>query len=719
MTVGTKEKDEYTAGYHFWMFAWVPYTIFLAYQLWVKLKHETFLSNNMLNHTDASEKNSNSDKRSEMLSEWWGNSLILDTKVLSDRKHYIKFIGIVMLISNLTLVIFKQWVPTKTTSFYMEYAEVFMINIYMWFFVLKDPKIWMMSTVASILVLNLYNFLYKDDKDLVDNLTTSINWWISHWFFMAYWQKENALHRVLYFTSMDKGKIGQNEFLKMLMERINSWWNFELLSDQAIDSLYSEGKRDLNEIRRFEDENPEVTGNFESESRDNKKFDDKLHFMVYNEENVEEEIGAKDLLIDDEFKKNYEIKDIVGDSIREYSIKIAPITFTNNQKSLLIVFNDVSEKLRLKESKISDWMKTIMLWSISHELRSPVNQINGMLSLLQPTLKTSEQQRLLKIANSSNEILRIKISDMLDYYEIETKSFKTEIVKFNPREHLKFLESLFVCLIDKKNVKLYFFVHKQTPKYIYHDSKRIIQILVNLLSNAIKYTKKGAILVIVDWQQTGRFKHKPEGIIKFTVSDSGWGIPKDKKNNLFKFLDFSQFKENFDSNVDNINPSNTKLAGTGLGISQKIAKQLNSEIEVNSIVGAGSKFYFHLETSTVKESPIFCPFSYAYANRKKRMNLEDREINVKLSKTIVNPQVNEVEIKNAPRKRSFSIDDGNLNAVKNNKKFRFILEPDIWNKLLFFRNYENISHHNKNSYTLVDIDQVHNISKVIKLELSN
>jgi hypothetical protein len=94
-------------------------------------------------------------------------------------------------------------------------------------------------------------------------------------------------------------------------------------------------------------------------------------------------------------------------------------------------------------------------------------------------------------------------------------------------------------------------------------------------------------------------------------------------------------------------------------------------------VGAGSKFYFHLETSTVKESPIFCPFSYAYANRKKRMNLEDREINVKLSKTIVNPQVNEVEIKNAPRKRSFSIDDGNLNVVKNNKKFRFILEPDI------------------------------------------
>lgn len=359
-------------------------------------------------------------------------------------------------------------------------------------------------------------------------------------------------------------------------------------------------------------------------------------------------------------------------------------------------------------------MKTIMLCSISHELRSPVNQINGMLSLLQPTLKTSEQQRLLKIANSSNEILRIKISDMLDYYEIETKNFKTEIIKFNPREHLKFLESLFVSLIDKKNVKLYFFVHKQTPKYIYHDSKRIIQILVNLLSNAIKYTKKGAILVIVDWQQTGRFKHKPEGIIKFTVSDSGCGISKEKKKNLFKFLDFSQFKDNLDNGVDNINPSNPKLAGTGLGISQKIAKQLKSEIEVNSIVGAGSKFYFQLETSTVKESPIFSPFSFAYANRKKKMNLESYEEGFKLSKTILRPHVAEVELKKSSRKRSYSIDDGNLNSISK-KKFQFVLEPQNQNKLLLFRNYENISDRNKDFYTLVDIDQVHNINQVKKL----
>lgn len=142
-----------------------------------------------------------------------------------------------------------------------------------------------------------------------------------------------------------------------------------------------------------------------------------------------------------------------------------------------------------------------MLCSISHELRSPVNQINGVLSLLQPTLKSYEQRRLLKIANSSTEMLRIKINDMLDYYEIETKGFKPEIVKFYPREQLKFLESLFNPLIDKTSVKLFFFVKEQTPRYVYHDQKRIMQILVNLLSNAIKYTKKGRILLMVDWKE--------------------------------------------------------------------------------------------------------------------------------------------------------------------------------------------------------------------------
>lgn len=70
-----------------------------------------------------------------------------------------------------------------------------------------------------------------------------------------------------------------------------------------------------------------------------------------------------------------------------------------------------------------------MLCSLSHELRSPLNQINGVLSLIQPTLKNDEQQKLLKIANSSTEMLKIKINDMLDYYEIETKGFKPDIVK--------------------------------------------------------------------------------------------------------------------------------------------------------------------------------------------------------------------------------------------------------------------------------------------------
>ena len=67
-----------------------------------------------------------------------------------------------------------------------------------------------------------------------------------------------------------------------------------------------------------------------------------------------------------------------------------------------------------------------MLWSISHELRSPVNQINGVLTLLLPTLSTPEQRNLIRIANSSTELLKLKVDDMLDFYEVETNNFKNE-----------------------------------------------------------------------------------------------------------------------------------------------------------------------------------------------------------------------------------------------------------------------------------------------------
>ena len=95
------------------------------------------------------------------------------------------------------------------------------------------------------------------------------------------------------------------------------------------------------------------------------------------------------------------------------------------------------------------------------------------------------------------------------------------MVRFSPRKQMHQLEDLFTPLIDKNNIKLYFFISGTIPNFLYHDLKRVSQILVNLLTNAIKYTKKGAILVKVDWMTSKLTTSNELGVVKYTVSDSG------------------------------------------------------------------------------------------------------------------------------------------------------------------------------------------------------
>ena len=118
---------------------------------------------------------------------------------------------------------------------------------------------------------------------------------------------------------------------------------------------------------------------------------------------------------------------------REFNACISLCEYPGKGQAVMIVLNDISEKIILKASKISERVKTIMFCSISHELRSPLNHISGMHSLLKSKLATQEQQDLMQIAESSTELLRIKIDDILDYYEVETSNFSIQKMQFDVR----------------------------------------------------------------------------------------------------------------------------------------------------------------------------------------------------------------------------------------------------------------------------------------------
>jgi len=263
----------------------------------------------------------------------------------------------------------------------------------------------------------------------------------------------------------------------------------------------------------------------------------------------------------------------------------------------MVVINDISERTKLRESKMSEMLKTIMLCSISHELRSPVNQINGVLTLLYPTLTSERQLGLFNIANSSVELLKLKVNDMLDFYEVETNNFQPKMAVFNPRKMLTYIKKVFLPILDKNNLKLYFMIHENAPEYIYHDADRIQKVLINFVSNAVKYTRKGIICISFDWELD--LENPPEGTIKFSVSDTGIGIAKERRENLLVFLDPSNYK-----NAEDGIAATPKLAGTGLGISQKIMNMLGSQIELISAEGSGTIFWFKLKINKENLSKI-------------------------------------------------------------------------------------------------------------------
>lgn len=100
---------------------------------------------------------------------------------------------------------------------------------------------------------------------------------------------------------------------------------------------------------------------------------------------------------------------------------------------MVVLIKDLTDEVKDITHKISENVKTIMFCTLSHEFRSPLNHINGVFSLMKNEFITSEQLVFLKIAESSIELLRLKIDDMLDFYELETNNFQQEKVKFDVR----------------------------------------------------------------------------------------------------------------------------------------------------------------------------------------------------------------------------------------------------------------------------------------------
>ncbi|CAM3901558.1 response regulator [Mesobacillus thioparans] len=247
---------------------------------------------------------------------------------------------------------------------------------------------------------------------------------------------------------------------------------------------------------------------------------------------------------------------------------------------------DLEQKAR--ELEQSSTYKSEFLANMSHELRTPLNSILLLSEMLLDDEEhglSEEQKEFSKVIHSSGQDLLNLINDILDLSKVEAGKLEVSFEEVFLDEFTERIERQFAQAA--KNKKIDFTVEKAddvTP-IIYTDEQRLQQILKNLLSNAFKFTEKGSVSVKIEKANAKEtigcpLKGQSDAWVKFSVTDSGIGIPKDKQRMIFEA--FQQ--------VDGA--TMRKYGGTGLGlsISREFALLLGGVCKVESKEGEGSIF---------------------------------------------------------------------------------------------------------------------------------
>jgi PAS domain S-box-containing protein len=320
------------------------------------------------------------------------------------------------------------------------------------------------------------------------------------------------------------------------------------------------------------------------------------------------------------------------------------IDITAKKKVELELISAKEKALQLNRAK--DMFISVM----SHEIRTPLNAVIGMANLLVEDSTNELQKENLNILKFSADNLMNLINDLLDFTKIETGNVVLEKASVDLRKVVSGVANSLQFRASEKKIYIKQSIGTGVPQFIIGDSARLIQVLLNLVSNAVKFTHEGGVTIDVSVLEESEKNVR----IRFAVSDTGIGVAKDKLSTIFE-----SFKQ---AEAD----TTRKYGGTGLGlaISKRLVELHDSRINVDSVLGQGSTFWFTITFNKANSNTI--------SNSKMEMGLN---LNVLV---VDDNQINRILVNKVLQRWGTKVDFAEngqqaVDKVENNKNYDVVL----------------------------------------------
>ncbi|MDC0835483.1 ATP-binding protein [Geitlerinema sp. CS-897] len=239
-----------------------------------------------------------------------------------------------------------------------------------------------------------------------------------------------------------------------------------------------------------------------------------------------------------------------------------------------------------ERADLANQSKSEFLANMSHELRTPLNGILGYAQILQRSQDLNQQRQGLDVIQQCGNHLLTLINDILDLSKIEANKMELMPKEFHFPAFLTGVSEIFQIKAQHQRLKFNYHLNAQIPEAIYADEKRLRQVLINLLGNAVKYTKRGSVtfsVSVISNIETEEGREKAVNV-RFLIEDTGIGMTPEQIEKIFQ-----PFEQVGDA------PRMAEGTGLGLSIAQKIVALMDSQIQVESRLGEGSRFWFDVE----------------------------------------------------------------------------------------------------------------------------